>query len=170
MSDDADRAKSRAKPLIDFLVMVDNKNRLPLPATFAERFGIEPHGVVIFADSGSDVEFTVRVIQSSYAGASAGIFGSTEENVAYVSRERDVWDLLSEPVDAADLNDLAQQFIYAKILGDLTRHFGSFRNARMWFETRQPSLDDRTPLDVIEAGEQDAVIGLAHMITSIAPD
>jgi len=41
-----------------------------------------------------------------------------------------------------------------------------FEIARLSFETPQPSLGGRTPLDVIEAGNQDAVIGLVLMIDS----
>jgi bifunctional DNA-binding transcriptional regulator/antitoxin component of YhaV-PrlF toxin-antitoxin module len=170
MSDETKAERQPQNRAIDFLVIVDNESRLPIPYAFVERFGIEPGDSVIFLDSGNDVEFIVRVLRSSYAGALAGTFGTTYENVAYVRTERAAWDVVNQGAESAALNELTLQFIYSQLLGDLTRHFGSFRNARLWFETRQPSLDNRTPLDVIEIGKQEAVIGLVHMITSLSRD
>jgi bifunctional DNA-binding transcriptional regulator/antitoxin component of YhaV-PrlF toxin-antitoxin module len=170
MSDDDKHETARRKPLIDFLMTVDSENRLPIPQIFAENFNIEPGALIIFVDSGKDVEFTVRVLQSSYAGALTGVFGTTEESVTYVREERDSWNALEERLQSAALDDLAQQFIYAELLGNLTRHFDSFRTARLWFDTQQPALDNKTPLTAIEAGDHDAVIALAHIIASLSPD
>ena len=149
---------------------VEIENRLPVPSNFAERFGIEPGVDVVFIDSGRDGEFKVRVLRSSYAGALAGVYGTTEENVALVRSERDPWGLLPVAFEANPPDEIEQQFIYAKLLSDMTCHFGSFRVARLWFETRQPALGGKTPLDIIESGNRDALIGLAHMITSLSPD
>jgi bifunctional DNA-binding transcriptional regulator/antitoxin component of YhaV-PrlF toxin-antitoxin module len=170
MSDEQKHHEAQRSPAIDFLVTVEAENRLPIPESFAERFGIEPGVSVFFVDSGSDAEFTVRVMPSTYAGALSGVFGTTEENVGYVRRERDTWDLLPLAFGTTQADEFEQQLIYAKLLGDMTHHFGNFRTARLWFETRQPSLAGQTPLDVIEVGNPDAVIGLVHLITSLAPE
>jgi bifunctional DNA-binding transcriptional regulator/antitoxin component of YhaV-PrlF toxin-antitoxin module len=93
MSDDQRHRSSQRPTEIDFVVTVEGENRLTIPGTFAERFRIEPGVNVVFMDSGEDSEFTVRVIPSSYAGALAGTFGTTEQNVAYVHGERASWEV-----------------------------------------------------------------------------
>jgi bifunctional DNA-binding transcriptional regulator/antitoxin component of YhaV-PrlF toxin-antitoxin module len=77
---------------IDFLVTVGAENGITIPEPFADRFGIEPGRALVFVDSGSDDEFTVRVVRPTYAGALAGVFGTTEENVDYLRGERAGWD------------------------------------------------------------------------------
>ncbi len=67
------------------------KNQLTIPQPVADRLGISPGQRLVIVDRGVDDEFTVRVIRSSYAGALAGVFGTTEENLAYVRGERDAW-------------------------------------------------------------------------------
>jgi bifunctional DNA-binding transcriptional regulator/antitoxin component of YhaV-PrlF toxin-antitoxin module len=79
---------------IDFLVTVGAENRLTIPEPFAERFGIEAGRALVFIDSGNDDEFTVRIVRLTDAGALTGVFGTTEENVAYVRGERATWEAL----------------------------------------------------------------------------
>jgi AbrB family looped-hinge helix DNA binding protein len=71
---------------------VRTKNQVTIPQAVAERHGIEPGQRLVIVDSGVEDEFTVRVIRPSYAGTLAGVFGTTEENVAYVRGEREDWD------------------------------------------------------------------------------
>jgi bifunctional DNA-binding transcriptional regulator/antitoxin component of YhaV-PrlF toxin-antitoxin module len=92
MCDDQGHHGSRRPTEIDCLVIVGAENGLTIPEPFAERFGIEAGRPLIFVDSGSDEEFTVRVVRATYAGALTSVFGTTEENVAYVREERASWD------------------------------------------------------------------------------
>ena len=92
MSDDQRHHSSKRAPLIDYLVIVGAQNALTIPEPFAERFGIEAGGALIFVDAGSEDEFTIRVSRPSLAGALTGVFGTTEENLAYVRRERASWE------------------------------------------------------------------------------
>lgn len=92
MSDDQGHQSSKRPTENDSLVTVDAENKLLIPEYFAGRFEIKPGTGLVFTDSGSDVEFTVRVMPPSYAGALAGVFGTTEENVAHVDGERASWD------------------------------------------------------------------------------
>jgi hypothetical protein len=64
---------------LEIEAIVRTKNQVTIPLAVAERHGVED-------------EFTVRIIRPSYAGALAGIFGTTEENVAYMRGEREAWD------------------------------------------------------------------------------
>jgi hypothetical protein len=57
----------------------------------AERHRIAPGQQLIIVDGVNEDEFIVRVVRSSYAGALAGVFGTTEQNVAYVRGERESW-------------------------------------------------------------------------------
>jgi AbrB family looped-hinge helix DNA binding protein len=72
--------------------VVRAKNQITIPQSIADRFGIGPGQRVVLVDDGVRDQFTIRVIRSSYAGALSGIFGTTEENVAYVRGERESWD------------------------------------------------------------------------------
>jgi bifunctional DNA-binding transcriptional regulator/antitoxin component of YhaV-PrlF toxin-antitoxin module len=92
MSDDQGQQGSKRPTEIDFLVTVGAENDLTIPEPFAERFGIEAGRALVFIDSGSDDEFTVRVVRPTDAGALTGVFGTTEENVAYVHGERASWE------------------------------------------------------------------------------
>jgi len=71
---------------------VRTKNQVTIPQLVAERHGIQPGQRLVIVDLGVEDEFTIRVIRPSYAGALAGVFGSTSENVAYVRGEREAWD------------------------------------------------------------------------------
>ena len=71
---------------------VRTKNQITIPQPVAERHGIEVGQRLVIVDSGVEGEFTVRVIRPSYAGALAGVFGTTQQNVAYVPGEREAWD------------------------------------------------------------------------------
>jgi hypothetical protein len=167
----SEKPKHHGQPLINFAVTVDAENRLSIPPPFTERFATAPGVNVIFVDSGKDNEFTIRVMPSSYSGALSGIFGTTEEAATYIARERASWNSLEkQTLDSQIVDNLAQQVLYAQLLHDLTLYFGSFRIARLWFRTPQPSLGALTPLDVIESGGINTVIGLVHMITSLAPN
>jgi bifunctional DNA-binding transcriptional regulator/antitoxin component of YhaV-PrlF toxin-antitoxin module len=79
-------------PTLEIEATVRPKNQVTIPQLVAERHGIEPGQRLVIVDTGAEAEFTVRVIRPSYAGALAGIFGTTEENVAYVRGEREAWD------------------------------------------------------------------------------
>jgi AbrB family looped-hinge helix DNA binding protein len=78
--------------VIEIEATVRAKNQITIPLAIAERHGIQPGQRLIIVDAGDGDEFTVRVIRHSYAGALAGIFGATNENVAYVRDEREAWD------------------------------------------------------------------------------
>jgi bifunctional DNA-binding transcriptional regulator/antitoxin component of YhaV-PrlF toxin-antitoxin module len=77
---------------IEIEATVRAKNQITIPQLIAERHCIEPGQRLVIVDTGLNHEFTIRVIRSSYARTLAGIFGTTEENVAYVRRERGDWD------------------------------------------------------------------------------
>jgi bifunctional DNA-binding transcriptional regulator/antitoxin component of YhaV-PrlF toxin-antitoxin module len=79
--------------VLQIAATVREKNQLTIPRQVAERHGIEPGRRLVIVDTGVDDEFTVRILPSSFAGTLAGIYGrSTDENVAYVRREREAWD------------------------------------------------------------------------------
>jgi bifunctional DNA-binding transcriptional regulator/antitoxin component of YhaV-PrlF toxin-antitoxin module len=99
MSDDQGQQSSKRLTEIDFVVTVGAENRITIPEPFAGRFGIEPGRALVFVDSGSEDEFTVRVVRPPNAGALTGVFGTTEENVAYVRRERAGWEALEGEQD-----------------------------------------------------------------------
>ena len=92
MADDKDYQNSARPTEIDFLVTVGAENEVTIPAPFAERFGIEAGRALVFVDSGSDDEFIVRVSRPTHAGALSGVFGTTEENLAYIRGERAGWE------------------------------------------------------------------------------
>jgi bifunctional DNA-binding transcriptional regulator/antitoxin component of YhaV-PrlF toxin-antitoxin module len=78
-------------PLLEVEAVVRAKNQVTIPQIVAERHAIEPGQRLVIVDRGIDDEFTVRVIRTTYAGALAGVFGTTDENVAYVRGEREDW-------------------------------------------------------------------------------
>ncbi len=71
---------------------VRDKNQVTIPRQVAERHGIEPGQRILILDTGNDDEFVVRVVRRTYAGTLAGVFGTTDQNVAYVRGEREAWD------------------------------------------------------------------------------
>ena len=77
--------------IIEIEAIVRAKNQITIPMAIAERHGIQPGQRLVIVDAGDGDEFTVRVIRQSYAGALAGIFGATNENVDYVHDEREAW-------------------------------------------------------------------------------
>jgi bifunctional DNA-binding transcriptional regulator/antitoxin component of YhaV-PrlF toxin-antitoxin module len=77
---------------LEIAAVVRVKNQLTIPHQVAERHNIVPGQQLLIVDGASEDEFTVRVIRGSYAGALAGVFGTTEENVTYVRGERESWD------------------------------------------------------------------------------
>jgi bifunctional DNA-binding transcriptional regulator/antitoxin component of YhaV-PrlF toxin-antitoxin module len=69
-----------------------DKNQVTILREVAERHKLQPgQKLVIVDDSNQPGQFVVRVIPRTYAGLLAGVFGTAEENVAYVRRERDDW-------------------------------------------------------------------------------
>jgi AbrB family looped-hinge helix DNA binding protein len=70
---------------------VRDKNQVTIPRQVAERHRIAPGSKVVIVDRGEENEFLVRVIPQSYAGALAGVFGTTAENLEYVRGEREDW-------------------------------------------------------------------------------
>jgi AbrB family looped-hinge helix DNA binding protein len=70
---------------------VRDKNQITIPRPVAERHNIEPGQRIVIVDTGAGDEFVVRVLRPTYAGALTGIFGTTDENVAYVRDEREAW-------------------------------------------------------------------------------
>jgi len=79
-------------PAVEIEATVRTKNQITIPQIVAERHGIGPGQRLLIVDAGVRDEFMVRVIRSSYAGTLAGMFGTTEENVAHVRGERVGWD------------------------------------------------------------------------------
>jgi len=78
--------------MLEIEATVRTKNQVTIPQPVAQRHGIEPGQRLVIVDSGAEDEFTVRIIRPSYAGVLAGVFGTTEQNVAYVRGEREAWD------------------------------------------------------------------------------
>ncbi len=69
-----------------------DKNQVTIPREVAERHKLQPgQKLVIVDDSDQPGQFVVRVIPRTYAGALAGVFGTTDQNVEYVRREREDW-------------------------------------------------------------------------------
>jgi bifunctional DNA-binding transcriptional regulator/antitoxin component of YhaV-PrlF toxin-antitoxin module len=78
--------------LLEIEATVREKNQMTIPRQVAERHRIEPGQRLVIVDGGSDDEFVVRIIRSTYSGVLTGVFGTTDENVAYVRGERDTWE------------------------------------------------------------------------------
>ncbi len=73
-------------------VKVRNKSQVTIPREVAERHKLQAgQKLVIVDDTDQPGQFVVRVIPRTYAGALAGVFGTTDQNVAYVQREREDW-------------------------------------------------------------------------------
>jgi AbrB family looped-hinge helix DNA binding protein len=71
---------------------VRDKNQVTIPREVAERHKLQPgQKLVIVDDTDQPGQFVVRVIPRTYAGSLAGVFGTTDQNVAYVRREREDW-------------------------------------------------------------------------------
>ncbi|MGD1067141.1 MAG: hypothetical protein ABR975_10040 [Vulcanimicrobiaceae bacterium] len=64
---------------------------MTIPQAVAERHHIRPGQRLLIVDGGEANEFVVRVIPRTYAGALAGVFGTTDENLAYIRGEREDW-------------------------------------------------------------------------------
>lgn len=78
--------------LLEIPATVRVKNQMTIPQQIAERHNIAPGQQLVIVDGPSKDEFTVRIIRSSYAGALAGVFGTTEQNLEFVRSERKSWD------------------------------------------------------------------------------
>jgi bifunctional DNA-binding transcriptional regulator/antitoxin component of YhaV-PrlF toxin-antitoxin module len=78
-------------PTIEIEALVRDKNQVTIPRQIAERHRIRVGQRLIIVDGQHEDEFTVRVIRSTYAGVLAGMFGTMDENVAYVRGEREDW-------------------------------------------------------------------------------
>ena len=78
-------------PFLEIEATVREKNQMTIPQAVAERHQIGPGQKFLIVDAGEANEFIVRVLPRTYAGALAGVFGTTDENVAYVRREREDW-------------------------------------------------------------------------------
>lgn len=79
-------------PFAEPQAVIREKNQMTIPRAVAERHGIAPGRRVVFIETGSQDEFTIRVLPNTYAGALAGVYGkATNENVEYVRREREDW-------------------------------------------------------------------------------
>lgn len=78
--------------MLEIAATVREKNQLTIPRQVAERYGIEPGCCLVIVDTGADDEFTIRILPRGFTGSIAGIYGrTTDENVAYVHRERQEW-------------------------------------------------------------------------------
>ncbi len=75
-----------------FEATVRDKSQVTIPREVAERHKLQPgQKLVIVDDTDQPGQFVVRVIPRTYAGALAGVFGTTDQNVAYVRHEREDW-------------------------------------------------------------------------------
>jgi bifunctional DNA-binding transcriptional regulator/antitoxin component of YhaV-PrlF toxin-antitoxin module len=75
----------------EIVATVGENSQLVVPSQIAERYKIEPGQRLVIIDHGNDDEFVVRIIRSTYSGALTGVFGTTEQNIAYVRGERETW-------------------------------------------------------------------------------
>ena len=78
-------------PSLEIEATVREKNQMTIPQAVAERHHIGPGQRLLIVDGGEANEFVVRVIPRTYAGALAGVFGTTDENLAYIRGEREDW-------------------------------------------------------------------------------
>ena len=70
------------------------KNQLTLPERIAERLGVRAGDRLLFElDDAEPDRLHVRPLRRSYAGALAGVYGTTEEVAAYIHGERAAWDV-----------------------------------------------------------------------------
>lgn len=68
------------------------KNQITLPEAVARELGVEPGDHLVFTVARDRAEpVTVRRLPRSYAGIAAGVYGTPEEAVAYLRKERASW-------------------------------------------------------------------------------
>jgi bifunctional DNA-binding transcriptional regulator/antitoxin component of YhaV-PrlF toxin-antitoxin module len=70
------------------------KNQLTVPDSIVKRLGFKVGDRFIFVvEDGDDTVVHLHRIQDSYAGALAGVFGDSPEDIAaYLEEEREAWE------------------------------------------------------------------------------
>lgn len=68
------------------------KNQITVPEPIVRAIGAGIEDVFVFeTDPGEPGLVHVRVMPHDFAGSLTGMFGTTEDNVAFVAREREAW-------------------------------------------------------------------------------
>lgn len=87
-------AMTVVKPAIEVEVPLRKKNQMTLPAPIAQALEAEPGDVLVFEVRPEDPGTArVRRLRDSYFGALAGTYGSREQILSDVRRERKAWDV-----------------------------------------------------------------------------
>jgi bifunctional DNA-binding transcriptional regulator/antitoxin component of YhaV-PrlF toxin-antitoxin module len=68
------------------------KNQITLPDPIARALDAKPDDVLLFeADPGEPGVVRARVLPRDFAGSLTGVFGTTEETLAFARGEREAW-------------------------------------------------------------------------------
>ncbi len=69
------------------------KNQITLPEKITACLGVEPGDRFVFVmeDRENDVVH-LRRLRKSYAGITAGVYGSSQDSAEYLEEERQAWD------------------------------------------------------------------------------
>jgi AbrB family looped-hinge helix DNA binding protein len=68
------------------------KNQITLPADIVKQLDIKPGDrLIVEVDKEHPERVQLRAVRRSYAGILEGMFGSPEEELAYVQEERAAW-------------------------------------------------------------------------------
>lgn len=77
---------------VEVVVKLRPKNQLTLPEAIAERLGIEPGDQLVVAiDEDQPTRVELRPVRRSYRGILKGVYGTEEEQAAYLKEERASW-------------------------------------------------------------------------------
>ena len=69
------------------------KNQITLPESIVKQLDAAPGDQIIFVvDDNHPETVLVRRLRRSYAGVAAGIYGTADEEIEYVRRERAAWN------------------------------------------------------------------------------
>lgn len=69
-----------------------NKNQLTLPDRIARALEVEPDDVLLFeVDPDEPGVVRARVLPRDFAGSLTGVYGTTEDTLAFVRGEREAW-------------------------------------------------------------------------------
>lgn len=75
-----------------YTVSLRPKNQLTLPAAVVKQLDIRPGDrVIVEVDSEHPGRVQLRAVRRSYAGILEGMFGTPEEEAAYIREERESW-------------------------------------------------------------------------------
>ena len=82
-----------AHPSIKGEARLRRKNQLTLPEAIAEAMQAHPDDILVFETDALDpTSASVRILPRSFAGAMTGIYGTTDEVLAYLHEEREAWE------------------------------------------------------------------------------